>query len=670
MPARPVKPASRPGGILARLARDTRGNAMMIMAAMLVPLAAFSGSAIDMARLYTVKTRLQQACDAGVLAGRRSMAPDNSIDTSNTGQAQTFFKNNFNTGWFKTTNISFTPSVTPDFQVQGSAQADVPMTIMKMFGQQTRTVFVTCQARYDVADTDIIFVLDTTGSMACLPADSESTCDNYVGGQTAQKYNRPADSDIGASSGSMNRSVAGYPNSVGFYVPEKSGSRISALRTAVINFYKTLASSVDPSTHVRYGFVTYTSTVNAGRAIMDMSPSYMVGGAGNALKQWNYQSRVATADYVVSSGKPVTQNAGSASACNAFAVARNPSTLYTYDTSNRATETKANYDSTKSPACTTTSYVYGPVWTYKPVAFDVSQFLTNASVKDPSRFDNATAQWQGCVEERNTTAGSMTFDVNNLPPDLDPDLVPTPTDSSGASSWRPMWQEVIYGRNYAGGQYFYNSTAATTTNDGPVVNDYKSAISYFNFPYDNSQSLYAGGVEPCGKPVRRLAVMSLNDVSNYVNASDFRAMGGTYHDTGMIWGVRMLSRNGIFASDNGSWPNRQPPNRVIVFLTDGDMAPTMYAYSMYGVEYFDKRVTGGDYSNQENYHNARFLAECAKAKAMNISVWTVSIAPSATSQMQQCATTSSQALFTTDGGDLSAKFSAIAKQVAMLRISQ
>ena len=234
-----------------------------------------------------------------------------------------------------------------------------------------------------------------------------------------------------------------------------------------------------------------------------------------------------------------------------------------------------------------------------------------------------------------------------------------------------MWPEVIYGRNYNGSSTVFGSANYTTTNGDPTSNDYRAALSYFNFSLNGTSSyLMRQGWTVCGKPVRRLAVMSLNDVTNYVNASDFRAIGGTYHDTGMIWGVRLLSRLGIFASDNGSWPNRQPPNRVIVFLTDGDMAPTLNTYGMYGIEYFDKRVTGGNYSSQEDYHNARFLAECAKAKAMNISVWTVSIAPSATTQMQQCATTSSQSLFTTDGGDLSDKFAAIAKQVAMLRISQ
>ncbi len=57
------------GGLL----RDARGNALAIMAAALIPLAGMVGGGVDIARMYIVKTRLQHACDAGALAGRKAM---------------------------------------------------------------------------------------------------------------------------------------------------------------------------------------------------------------------------------------------------------------------------------------------------------------------------------------------------------------------------------------------------------------------------------------------------------------------------------------------------------------------------------------------------------------------------------------------------------------------
>jgi hypothetical protein len=164
--------------------------------------------------------------------------------------------------------------------------------------------------------------------------------------------------------------------------------------------------------------------------------------------------------------------------------------------------------------------------------------------------------------------------------------------------------------------------------------------------------------------------MTRTQVSNFVNASDFRATGGTYHDLGMIWGARMISPDGIFAADTAAWSGRDAPKRIIVFLTDGDMSPSPSIYGGYGIEYYDQRVSGGDLGNLKAYHNARFLAACAAAKAKNVSIWTVALGMGSTTELTQCATTPSQALSTTSGAGLSTQFATIATKVAKLRISK
>lgn len=574
------------GRFLNRLRKDTRANVLVMTAAMMMPIVTFGGCAVDSARLYFVKMRLQQACDAGVLAGRKFMASTGTtLDQTATTQATAFFNNNFRTGWYGATNVTFTPTKTSDGQVSGSAVATVPMTLMAILGVPSQQLTIACEARFDVADTDIIFVLDTTGSMACLPGDSDTTCNNYVGAAGTVTYARPAD---GTNSG--NSSVAGYPGSTGYYVPEKSGSRMAALRAAVLNFYDTLAASADPTTHIRYGFVTYTSTVNAGKAIMQISPSYMVGGSSSANKSWNYEAR---SQYGTSNGTPM--------------------------------------------------------WRYQQLNFDVSNLVNNATTSDPTD-PSGSSSWTGCIEERSTTAGASAFSQSSLPNDLNPDLAPS---SDINTQWKPMWPETFYARNN-----FSSTATATSTGDSSSHPNIGSA------PYQKA------GYVSCGKPVARLKTMARSDVSAYVNATDFKAIGGTYHDIGMIWGTRLLSPSGIFANDTAAWPNRNAPNRVIVFLTDGDMSPNTAIYGAYGNEYYDRRVSNGDFTNLKSFHNARFLAECSAAKARNISVWTVSIASSATTEMKSCATTATQALATTDGTGLANAFAAIAKQVAMLRISK
>jgi hypothetical protein len=290
-------------------------------------------------------------------------------------------------------------------------------------------------------------------------------------------------------------------------------------------------------------------------------------------------------------------------------------------------------------------------------------------VTDPTKVGSVNSgKWQGCIEERNTVVGATSYDQNSLPDDLDPDKpVVTDVDANGLPTtkdtrWRPMWPDVIYYRG--------NSVAPfTDTSSNSNANSTPQPYDNSNYQNTNGVSYLKAGYITCGKPAQRLAVMTRTDVSNFVNASDFKAIGGTYHDTGMIWGTRLISPSGLFASDTAAWPNRQAPNRFIVFMTDGQMAPNTSIYGMYGMEQYDQRVTGGSFSNDTGYHNARFLAECAAAKARNITVFVVGFGQTLNSQLKACASPG-QAYYASDNASLKTAFQKIAQQVAMLRISK
>ncbi|HYZ47284.1 MAG TPA: pilus assembly protein TadG-related protein, partial [Sphingomonas sp.] len=286
--------SDRKRGFLQRLARNAAGNTAAIMGAALIPLLGFTGAAVDTARLYVVKVRLQQACDAGALAGRKMMT-GTSLDDAAKAQAQAFFKNNFRSGWFSTTNAQFTATDTNDGQVQGTASVSVPVTLMSIFGSGAETLTATCEARKEIGDVDVMFVLDTTGSMSCAPSAS-ATC---VG--STQTYTRP-------------------DGTTGYYAQEQSGSKISALRQAVLDFYDALQSAADPTTHIRYGFVPYTSVVNIGKDL----PSNLLSSNGG-----DYQTRRVISDSNVGSATSSTQTGVSQTACNALA-GRSPATPLTY----------------------------------------------------------------------------------------------------------------------------------------------------------------------------------------------------------------------------------------------------------------------------------------------------------------------------------------------------
>lgn len=158
-------------GFLTRLRKDERGNTLAMFAAAIFPMAGLVGGAVDMGRVYAVKTRLQAACDAGSLAGRKVMGNgkwnvDNNTATDDAPliAARQMFDANYASDYLGTTDRTrgFTES---SGTVTGTASANVPMTLLRLLGQGTRNVAVTCNSMMKIPNTDVMFVLDVTGSM-------------------------------------------------------------------------------------------------------------------------------------------------------------------------------------------------------------------------------------------------------------------------------------------------------------------------------------------------------------------------------------------------------------------------------------------------------------------------------------------------------------------------
>jgi Flp pilus assembly protein TadG len=604
----------------------------------LFPLTALAGSAVDVSRMYVIKTRLQQACDTAALAGRKLMTSTGGTGLDATGTnaydtAQRFFTSNFVEGWMGSTSVSFTPVRTADGQVSGTASATIPMTLMQLFGSNTATSTVSCTARYDIVDSDVMFVLDTTGSMAKKPDDSCGTS----GGDVVVTYTRP-------------------DGTTGYKKTECTGSRIAALRTAVLTFYDTLAAAQGPQTKVRYGFMPYSSAANVG---------YLVP-SNHIVDSWTYPSREpipgAAGDVAILTGSGGTTsylqapiNGVSLATCNSYAV-RVPVTGFTTSgTADRRTVESWTGPTGGNGICVLRVQPLKPKWRYKNVTHNTSQFKLGNTVTDPTKVTGATAKWQGCVEERQTTAASS-FTSTSLPADLDPDLAAT----SDNTRWKPMWPEVIYYRGSNSSIDFSGSSF------GPYGDSTSTSGQYSNLTTtDNLDNFLVA----CGKPARRLAEMTRAQVSSYVNAADFVPWGSTYHDVGMIWGTRLISPTGIFAADTAAWPSHNPPNRYIVFLTDGDMYNRGEDYGLYGIEDYDKRVSNGLGTGLETLHETRFKAVCAAAKDRGIQVYVIAFGTTLNSAMTTCASPGAAFAVTTTSG-LGDIFRQIASDIAQLRLTQ
>ena len=632
----------RSGGFLSRLARDSRGNTLAIVGAALIPLTAMIGSGVDMSRAYMAKTRLQVACDAAALAARRVMTND-TLDSSVTAEAVRFFNYNFNQGMYGT--AAFTPAVTRPATgtVRVAASTTIPTTIMRMFGFTTLPLNVTCDAQLNFVNTDVMLVLDTTGSM---------------------------DNDVNDNSTSID-----------------ANRKITALRSAVMALYDQLKPTQDQleanGLRLRYGIVPYSSSVNVGAAIRAMDASYLRDSAPYQTRTANYS----TYGTSTISDNTVTETYGSSitqTECNSYGVNAGYPTLngqpassggpnpapvtqitYSYkdwgvtgDTSGTTRTCRRN----KRTQVTQTGYTSSG-WTYRQATLDTSQYkLGNAvsiATDDNGVMGSSDSQaslgeiaslasgssttsvtWNGCIEERDTTStitGSSSNVIPNNAWDLDINRIP----NNDGSRWRPMWPNILYTR----------SAGSTSSSSGNAITG--SGAAYY----------------ACPTQAQRMQAWTRANMQTYVNSLD--PLGGTYHDIGMIWGARMLSPDGIFASDNPNTFGSMPVSRYIIFMTDGNLAPNCNTYTSYGVEQNDMRVTGSSScTDQLNRHMVRFHMVCNAARGMGMSVWVIAFGTALTQDMTDCASNPNQASTATNSAQLIARFQQIGANIGALRLTQ
>lgn len=646
-------------GFLTRLRRSTSGSVLPIAAASVPVIIALVGGGLDINRIYKARNRLQSACDAGTLAGRRAVTT-NGYGNPEKAQAATFFNTNFVEADVGATDTSFVTS-SPDSgnMIVGSASTSVETAVMNLLGFDEIDVTVTCKATMGVGNSDITMVLDTTGSMS-----------NTLSGTTQ--------------------------------------TRIEALRVAMKNFYTTVATATSESNaRIRYSFVPYSSSVNVGRLITDLDPDYIVDN-------WPIQSRepvfnTITEQVFVGWNNPVYSTAEDYSGESNGSTSLYSSTSYTSqsrclaalpaDTAwvNNGTATvtsttttngsgqqvvtertaqpqrrtrytcQSNFFSWKiySYPVTRTYYTYryatsDPIyetrtrqefsrWAYKQVNYDTRTYKTFAAASVPNGTNGASVSytWGGCVEERQTRptgtfSYSSTFGMNPSEA-LDLDIDSVPDEDDDATKWAPMWPELAYYRTYVSDGNTYLSSSAETSRGA-------KASSY------------------CPHRAQLLQTMNKSQFDAYADA--LRAEGSTYHDIGMIWGLRLNSPTGPWQSVVNTQPsNGGKVSRHIIFMTDGAMEPNYIIQSIYGVEWHDRRITDDGYSNQAARHTARFRALCDAAKDKGFRIWVIAFASSLTTDLTYCASSNSSYL-ATNATQLNTAFQEIAKNVGELRIYQ
>lgn len=157
------------------------------------------------------------------------------------------------------------------------------------------------------------------------------------------------------------------------------------------------------------------------------------------------------------------------------------------------------------------------------------------------------------------------------------------------------------------------------------------------------------------------------EFSTAIDAATARVEGYTYHDIGMLWGARFISRTGMFSSDNPTSIAGIPVNQHIVFMTDGKLETRGTAYSAYGVDSYQDRIAGG--GSRDSKHIARFNSVCDLAKSRGITIWVIALDVTDTDDIDDCATSSAH-FYTSDGSDLETIFENIGRGIGNLRLTR
>ncbi|MGP1283251.1 MAG: pilus assembly protein TadG-related protein [Parasphingopyxis sp.] len=230
--------------------RDRRGNTLALTAAAMIPIAAMIGSGLDMSRAYMAQAKLQNACDAAALAARSEMTGA-IFDSGAQAEGERFFDFNFPSTTMNAQNIVRTvaQSTSDSSTVEVTASADIPTSLMSIFGMAAIPINVSCDANQDHGNADIMLVLDVTGSMNC---------------------------------------AVGYSSC--WYT--MSNSKIGRLRDGAVGLYNALSGG-GAGTRIRYGFMPYSVTVNVARALDSAwirDPAAYQRDTGLCVQKYSYYS--------------------------------------------------------------------------------------------------------------------------------------------------------------------------------------------------------------------------------------------------------------------------------------------------------------------------------------------------------------------------------------------
>ncbi|MBB3346603.1 MULTISPECIES: pilus assembly protein TadG-related protein [unclassified Sphingomonas] len=499
---------------LTPLLHDRRGSTIGIMAAGLVVGIGSLGSAIDVGRMYIVKSQLQAGVDAAALAGARAFGVTDNSPNSRSKQVDSYFDGNFSRSpaYMGTTNVI----VTPTFAVVNgvnvttvNAAATLDMSFMRLFGFRDVTMRAVAKAELQPRTLEVMVVLDNTGSMA----------DPLSNGKT----------------------------------------RIQALKDASNSFVDILFQGGTQRKDLALGFIPYDITVNVGRLLEKARPNSVtpvVGFNAGFVNDWGaWPSNPYAWKGCVMNDATVRDLSADrfVSEPNAWDVTR---TL----PGEGSNPTVAPYFIPPIYVPTFKKPATGGVPTNKLIDQD-SDYYQAAGNSNLYRLDASPEGAAGAQKLVNSAAyRSWLYDYymglnedgsantqNDVIRRLDDSYYASGDGTRIGANWKVDWTRLPKYSSWAAKP---STSVVMTSGNTPGNSPNWQCPEEAMLPlYNRTKAEYTSYIRD-----KNAAIKPAN---------------GTIHHTGLLWGYRLLVRDDVFTRPRPTGLPAEKPRRAIVFMTDG-----------------------------------------------------------------------------------------------------
>ncbi|WP_419827465.1 TadE/TadG family type IV pilus assembly protein [Sphingomonas sp.] len=557
--------------------RSERGASLPLVAASILPMIGAVGSATDLGRIYIAKSQMQAGVDAAALAGARAFNNTDGTSSDRNHQVSAYFTGNFPDGYMGMPTISPTPlfqTVAGVNQTTVTAQGDLPMAFMQLFGKRTQRISVIAKASLQPRPLEVMVVLDNTGSMA-----------NMLDG---------------------------------------TNTSMDALKTSMHNFITALYQGSTTRSDLAMGIINYTVTTNVGDILKKygVSVKELIGftSAGPYSGQVNFtwpSQPLAWKGCVADDPTHVDMSSNlSVKESDAYDIQRTlpgegnmpaitpffyPPVYLPYSLNN-ANDPTSNYYKVL-PGMDIANNMFLMDAGYGSSIFD---FVANQNYAKPYFYkfyiglnDGYAGVGNDVVVTNNTNDASNTTTYWAPASNFDPAAPGNLAKYKIVTSRIPHVSETSYWRQPSAYQVQGSKSSSGNWQDtAPPSPNFQCPEAGMEVGYGRTKSTYDNFIDNKVAPVTPAI--------------------GTMHHIGFLWGYRLLVRDDVFTRTN---PTTEKPKRAIVFMTDGRtdlIQGNNYNdrfYTAYGATVDKTLINDTDYSKFKSAEELRFKKTCEAAKA-------------------------------------------------------